>query len=132
MDAELQTRLFERYPTIFAERTLPKTETAMCWGITTGDGWFHLIDGLCARLQWETDHGGAPQVVATQVKEKFGRLCFYRHEASERQLGMIDLASELATRTCDVCGAPGRTVTLGRHPVATRCESHDEASPAHE
>lgn len=123
MEAELQNQLFERYPAIFTERVLPHTETAMCWGITTGNGWYGLIDALCARLQWETDHNDAPQIVATQVKEKFGTLRFYRHEASERQLGMIDLASELSGRICDTCGSPGGPVNLGR-VRAIRCSVH--------
>jgi len=123
MDAGIQMQLFERYPAIFAERALPETETAMCHGINAGNGWFQLIDGLCARLQWETDHNDAPQVVATQVKEKLGTLRFYRRTASERQLGMIDLATELSGRICDVCGAPGGSVSV-RRIVATRCVAH--------
>lgn len=123
MDTELQEQLFQRYPAIFAERTLPDTETAMCRGIEAGNGWFHLIDGLCARLQWETDHNGAPQVVATQVKEKYGTLRFYRHESSEAQSAMIELAVELSGRICDVCGSPGASVNVGRIR-ATRCAAH--------
>lgn len=127
MDAHLQNQLFARYPAIFAERTLPETQTAMCWGITTGNGWFHLIDGLCTRLQWESDHNGAPQVVATQVKEKLGTLRFYCHEASERHASMIELAIELSGRTCDECGAPGTTINVGRLR-ATRCILHSDAA----
>lgn len=127
MKDELQNQLFERYPAIFKERTLPDTETSMCRGIEAGDGWFHLIDGLCARLQWATDHDDAPQVVATQVKEKLGQLRFNGHEASEQQLGMIYLAAELSGRICDVCGNPGGRVTSGRHRVVTRCAMHTEA-----
>lgn len=123
MDAKLQNQLFEQYPAIFAERTLPETQTAMCWGITTGNGWFDLIDALCARLQWETNHTGAPQAVAAQVKEKMGTLRFYVREASERQTGMIDLATELSRRICDVCGGSGTSVTVGR-VRATRCAAH--------
>ena len=124
MDTKLQNQLFERYPAIFAERTLAQSESGMGWGITTGDGWFHLIDSLCACLQWETDHNGAPQVVATQVKEKFGRLRFSTRDASERQSGMVDLASEISGRTCDVCSAMGSAVKTGRRLLATRCEAH--------
>lgn len=123
MDADLQEQLFQRYPAIFAERNLPDAETAMCRGIEAGNGWFHLIDGLCARLQWETDHDGAPQVVATQVKEKYGTLRFYRHESSKGQNAMIELAVELSGRICDVCGAPGASVDVGRIR-ATRCANH--------
>lgn len=127
MKDELQNQLFERYPAIFAECTLPDNETAMCRGIEVGDGWLHLIDALCACLQWTTDHDGAPQVVATQVKGKFGRLRFYRHEASEQQVGMIDLAAELSGRICDVCGNPGDRGIVSRHLQATRCAAHTEA-----
>lgn len=127
MKDELQNQLFECYPAIFTERTLPDTETAMCRGIEVGDGWFDLIDALCARLQWATDHDDAPQVVATQVKEKLGQLRFYRHEASALQLGMIDLAAALSGRICDVCGNRGGKVTISRHLVATRCAAHTEA-----
>lgn len=125
MDATLQAELFDRYPVIFGQRHLPDTETAMCWGITTGDGWFQLIDALCARLQWETDHNGSPQAVATQVKEKFGTLRFRIRETTERQEGMLALATELSGRICDVCGSPGSSVDVGRRR-ATRCGAHAE------
>ena len=123
MDAQLQQQLFERYPAIFAERYLSDTKTAMCWGISTGDGWFQLIDALCARLQWETDNNEAPQAGATQVKEKFGTLRFRIHDATERQDGMLALATELSSRICDICGSPGSTVNVGR-VRATRCATH--------
>lgn len=122
-----QNQLFERYPTIFSEHTLPDTETAMCRGIEVGDGWFELIDALCARLQWATDHFDAPQVVATQVKEKLGQLRFYCHEASERQMGMIELATELSGRICDVCGSPSSIVRI-RRVLASRCAAHSTVS----
>ena len=49
----------------------------MCWGFSCGDGWYLLIDRLCSSLQWDTDTNKYPQVVATQVKEKYGTLRFY-------------------------------------------------------
>lgn len=127
MQEDRQNQLFERYPAIFAERTLTDTETAMCRGIEAGDGWFQLIDALCARLQWATDHVEAPQVVATQVKEKMGTLRFYCHEASERQMGMIELSTEFSGRICDVCGSPSSLVRIGRL-LASRCAAHSTAS----
>lgn len=126
MDADLQAQLFERYPLIFQERGLPMAETAMCWGIATGNGWHHLIDALCAQLQRQTDEGGAPQIVATQVKEKFGTLRFHTREADDRQLAVIDLARELSQRICEVCGAPG-TLRPVAGLQATRCSAHAHA-----
>ena len=123
MDADLQKQLYDRYPLIFQERVLPMAETAMCWGIATGNGWYHLIDGLCAQLQRETDQDGAPQIIATQVKEKFGGLRVYvgtsegKYEAVENA---ISLAEGLSFRTCEKCGEPGSPG--GKGWVKTLCD----------
>lgn len=112
-----------KYPKIFRDRHGSMTETAMCWGFDIGDGWYHLVDALCEELQRETDQGG-PQVVATQVKEKYGGLRFYVDASNDRQSAMIDFAEALSLRTCETCGAPG---TLGESKtgwLATRCEAH--------
>ncbi|MBK6727095.1 MAG: hypothetical protein IPG63_07515 [Xanthomonadales bacterium] len=135
MDADRQQELFERYPLIFQERSSPETESAMDRGIETGNGWFHLIDTLCARLQRETDLDGAPQVIATQIKEKIGGLRFYtRKSSTERQRAMIDLACDLSLRICDACGAPGSLLSVGQRRTnfqpagrVTRCPSHAES-----
>lgn len=132
MDADRQQQLFERYPQIFQERSLPVAESGMGRGIETGNGWFHLIDTLCARLQRETDLDRAPQVIATQIKEKLGGLCFYSSNTNtERQQAMIDLACALSRCICDVCGAPGSLLSLDQRCtnfrpafLATRCPAH--------
>jgi hypothetical protein len=46
MKAELQQKLYEKYPKIFVQKDLPMSQTAMCWGIDCGDGWFWLLDNL--------------------------------------------------------------------------------------
>ena len=95
----------------------------MHWGFTCGDGWYALIDMLCGELQHETDHNGAPQVTARQVKEKFGRLRFYVDQASERQRGMIDLACAVSACICEECGASTGPAYLGDFKSA-RCVAH--------
>jgi len=77
MDKKLQEQLFSKYPKIFAQKDMPMSETCMCWGIECGNGWYNLIDSLCGQLQWNTDQNKYPQVIATQVKEKYGTLRFY-------------------------------------------------------
>lgn len=124
MKAELDALLCERYPLIFAERNLPMTNTCMCWGFACGDGWFDLIDALCERLQFWTDRNHAPQVVARQVKEKWGALCFYpRGSASQKQWGMIWMAEAMSARICDQCGKPGQAVVFDFWHI-TRCAEH--------
>lgn len=51
MKAELQDKLYEKYPKIFGQKDLDMTQTAMCWGISCGDGWYNIIDNLCWELQ---------------------------------------------------------------------------------
>lgn len=50
MRKELDEALCAKYPLIFRDRNAPMIETAMCWGFCTGDGWYNLIDTLCALL----------------------------------------------------------------------------------
>lgn len=55
MTPELDKQLCEKYPKIFAQRNLPMTQTAMCWGFP-GDGWYWLIDNLCELIQSKIDN----------------------------------------------------------------------------
>lgn len=48
MKKELDELLCSKYPEIFGDRHGNVTKTAMCWGFECGDGWFDLIDTLCA------------------------------------------------------------------------------------
>ena len=84
MKKALQNKLFEKYPSIFRQKDLSNQETAMCYGITCGDGWYTLIDEMCGNIKnrMENYNRGKPKeqhlvCEATQVKEKFGGLRFY-------------------------------------------------------
>lgn len=109
MTKELQDKLYEKYPKIFKQKDLPMNETAMCWGITCGDGWYWLIDKLCSNLQFNIDHnahtGKYPQVEAVQVKEKFGGLRFYVDTASSEQHAVINFTESLSGSICENCGS---------------------------
>lgn len=107
----LDQKLITKYPKIFADRYGDLRTTAMCWGFSCDDGWYWLIDELCSLLQWDIDHNRQPQIVASQVKEKYGRLCFYTHSATERQQGMISTIEYLSTVVCELCGRNGATQT---------------------
>lgn len=111
MSPELATRLHARYPLIFTH--LPR--------LSCGNGWFDLIDKLCESLQNMTQNGGR-QVVAYQVKEKFGGLRFYTSTRNEEQEGMIQFAEAFSVRICEVCGNRGKT--YGPTWFRTRCEAH--------
>ena len=131
LSPELETELRTRYPLIFSVEPLAAPDdpdmpaspsTLATWGFECGDGWYELIDALCLNLQHATKDG-APQVVATQVKEKYGALSFCTQGVNDEQDGMIALAETMSARLCDVCGNRGRLIRAGW--VRCRCPEHE-------
>lgn len=127
MKQELDDALCAKYPKIFANRNSPMTETAMCWGFECGEGWYNIIDQLCANIQshinWQEKQGKiVPQVVAEQVKEKFGTLRFYYRGGDDIIDGMVRMAESMSSVTCEECGVPGKCGGTGW--ISTRCENH--------
>lgn len=156
MRKELDEALVAKYPLIFRDRHADPSKTCMYWGFDCGDGWYNIIDALCANIQnhidnrldniertkkWNANVNNpdyewtaiverkerpvpepVEQVVAIQVKEKFGGLRFYYMGGDEYIRGLENMAESMSYRTCEVCGAPG-TSTKGRW-IRTLCEEH--------
>ena len=129
MKQELQDQLYAKYPQIFYQKDLPMTQTCMCWGIDTGDGWYQIIDELCAKIQ---DHvveirktHRKATIQATQVKEKMGGLRFYLNYSDDYIDNLIEEATKKSYKTCDVCGAPGHCAAYRRWWV-TLCKEHSD------
>jgi hypothetical protein len=127
MKEELDRQLCDKYPLIFADRNKSMQETCMCWGFEHGDGWYNIIDSLCANIQnhidWQNRQGEkVPQVVATQVKEKFGTLRFYYNGGDDVIDGMVRMAESWSAVACEECGAPGTQNSQGW--IKTLCETH--------
>ena len=137
MKEEFDKKLCEKYPKIFKNRNGSMQETCMCWGFSHGDGWYDIIDSLCASIQnhinnkryqfremSQEDFDEEHQVVAAQVKEKFGGLRFYVDGGDDWVYGAISMAESMSYRTCEVCGAPGKTRGTGW--VRTTCDQHSK------
>lgn len=172
MSPDKDKLLCDRYPKIFANRYGDMRTTAMCWGFECGDGWFDLLDRLCATIQWHIDQSAKdrerilerqsiyndakagywerffeyykgfdelfvqaqkskihdtidipeeiPQVVATQVKEKFGSLNFYYCGGDDYIYGAVALAENLSLTICEACGKRGE-VNKGGGWISVRC-----------
>jgi hypothetical protein len=74
----------------------------MSFGITCGDGWYDIIDRLCARVELLD-----PDAVLVQVKEKFGGLRFYLNATKNEQVWEeIGKAERSSMETCENCGKP--------------------------
>lgn len=61
------------------------------------------------------------QVVATQVKEKFGTLRFYYNGGDDYIRGLASMAEAMSARTCEGCGAPAKSTNDGW--IKTMCQS---------
>jgi hypothetical protein len=135
MNETLTQDLYLKYPKIL------KSESGIGIYLEVGDGWYDIIDILCSQIQhhidWKNGEGQytkykdsrkegetVPQLVAEQVKEKFGGLRFYAFGGDEKTAGMIELAEALSHRVCEVCGSPGKKTSGGW--IRTLCRRHAE------
>ena len=147
MSPELEQKLIKKYPVIFKDAGKSEMESCMAFGCECNDGWYDIIDSLCEAMTntftTSVDINGvyhvfpAPQIVADQIKEKFGTLRFYYHmeypkeytelydkyladDVNRRKLqewsdryyqffnGIEHYAEILSSRTCEVTGKPGK------------------------
>lgn len=174
MREELDKQLCEKYPKIFKNRHADPRATAMCWGFDHDDGWYNIIDMMCANIQNHIDRTrrdrhdaliynralsraikgdfstydrlgkwqqkcidedlldpepqlkivpeACSQVVASQVKEKFGTLRFYYSGGDEYISGIEAMADSMSAVTCETCGAPGKPRKGGW--IQTLCDTH--------
>ena len=141
MNEKLQSDLVKAYPKIFKDVGGDPKVTCMADGIQCNDGWYDLLDTLCHTMQrWcdgentryitETDKyefvvEGDPeyvQVVAAQVKEKLGELRFYVDGGDATTQGMIQMAENMSSRICELCGSPAKT-SRGSGWLHTTCDA---------
>lgn len=120
MDRNLESKLYQKYPDIFPP------DTWHFW-FEHGDGWFSLIDTLCLQIQNYIERNlnnniRIDQVVALQVKEKFGGLRFYYTGGDEVIDHMVLLAEAMSFNICELCGSPATPRESDRGWVHTFCD----------
>ncbi len=113
MKQELEQKLYDDFPRIFENKI----------GLQCEDGWFQLIHDTCEKLQREYEFSDAEQVVAGQIKEKFGTLRFYFLGGSRRCHDIVNDAERISSATCEKCGVMPAYLT-GNHWLRTLCEEH--------
>jgi len=110
----------ERFPKMFAEPY---------GGFACGEGWWPILEALCGQIQhhidWKNKQGNVVhQVTVAQIKEKFGGLRFYYSGGDDAIDGMVRMAESWAARSCEDCGAPGKSRDSGW--IKTRCDHHED------
>lgn len=69
MNPKLEKQLYEKYPKIFRQKDLPMSQTCMCWGIDTCEGWYWLIDNLCGSIQGYIDANNHKVAKKIEIKD---------------------------------------------------------------
>lgn len=122
--------LREKYPAIFSKKC----------EISVGEGWIPTLDRMCNLIQRHkdmNDHMGYTQVVAVQVKQKYGGLRFYYNSEPQVHLndntrwsdwrswvdGVISMTEAMCRITCENCGAPGKGRVSGGYYYVS-CDKH--------
>jgi hypothetical protein len=138
MEARLDGYLVEKYPKIFINRYSSIKYSAMGFGFEHDDGWFWLLDQLCSSIQCYIDNQNEyqkeeslkiSQVVADQVKEKFGLLNFYYSGGDDTIYGMVRLTENMSGSICERCGTTdhvGKTISGWIYTICKNCYDKDE------
>lgn len=142
MKKELEDKLYSKYPKIFKEKDLSIKESCMPWGITCGDGWYNILDITLNYLSCYSEQGY--DIIAEQVKQKFGSLRFYyrvdTEKCNEDEKTIKDTLSRietivhyllyLSTKTCEKCGSMNNVTQVGDYVVSLceKCRAEREGS----
>jgi hypothetical protein len=120
MNEELELELKKKYPKTLALLNSEGREPICMFGIECGDGWYKIIDEACAKLEALEDE----EVVAAQIKEKFGSMRFYVNGGSDEAFAIVREAEDASERTCETCGEPGQGRGTGWYYTA--CDACEE------
>lgn len=123
MKKEIEIELVKKYPKILRDHGGDPMQTCMAWGIETDDGWYELLDKCMEKLQYFCDlctkNGNPIQVVAHQIKEKYGTLSFYYGGEGGTKIDwdiIDDIISETercSAQTCEESGKHGYICSKG-------------------
>lgn len=106
MTNELQNNLVKKHPEFFDY--LKSYEGPMMpiqFGFECGDGWYWLISNLMDTIYSYCKNNKKEIPTITQIKEKYGELCFYYNGGDELIDGMVWFAENLSLTICETCGS---------------------------
>lgn len=115
MKEELDKKLVEDFPNLYADRHASMQVTCMCWGFP-GDGWYKLIYDLSKKLEFMIlllPEDQRKEMRASQVKEKFGGLRFYMTLYNKEFEAVISEAAKKSFTICESCGKKGQLIKAG-------------------
>lgn len=122
MKAELQNELVRKYPKFF--EYLKKHDGPIIpiqFGFECGDGWYWLLDNLMNSIYNYCENNKKEVPGITQIKEKYGYLCFYYFGGDNLIDGMVWFAEHLSSHICEECGSTDAETFEHHGWYYTRC-----------
>jgi hypothetical protein len=118
MTPELEEKLYEDFPSLFANRE--QAGSCMVYGCEHGDGWHGIIRSACRAISFHEANASRSDFRFSQVKEKWGILRIYHSGGDEFCAGVIAMAEAVSSVTCERRGNPGKSTGGGW--ISTLCE----------
>lgn len=89
------------------------------FGVEVGKGWWPLVEPIYNRIH-ELNNQGA-NIEISQIKERFGMLCIYVHNAPGEIIDMIREAEAKSVNICERCGKPASRIKSKSSWIYTLC-----------
>lgn len=99
-------RIKREYPLCFAKNESREIQDPYC-GFGCPEGWFPLVEALCAQIHWYTESKPEAKIAIAQVKSKFGSLRFYYDGGDDYIRGMVSFAEALSSKVSEDSGKWG-------------------------
>ena len=154
MKTELQKKLLETYPQFFqtkqkiyiGEKSMKEELQELVnqkemvlpiqFGFECGDGWYMLLNELMGNIanhienknRYAKEGDTKLSINITQIKEKFGGLCFYYNGGDDYIDGMVTMAESLSYKICETCGTT-KNIGYTTGWITTLCEDCWQSNP---
>lgn len=124
MTDEHSNELYNIGKILYKEKDWPMDKTCMCWGFECPDTWFSLLKELTIKLEdINNQYKNDLEIIAHQVKTKFGSLRFYYdivYKSEDIQIDISNLvdnyineAEEKSWNICCKCNEPATLTSIG-------------------
>ena len=109
-------------------RAINGDKAGLVWYYTYGnepnEQTYKSVENAIEQKRFQTVPNKVVQVIADQIKEKFGTLRFYYSGGDDFIRGIVSMAESMSSVTCEECGNLGECSSGGW--IRTLCKTHRE------
>jgi peptidyl-tRNA hydrolase len=109
-------------------RAINGDKAGLVWYYTYGnepnEQTYKSVENAIEQKRFQAVPNKVVQVIADQIKEKFGELRFYYSGGDDFIRGVVSMAESMSSVTCEECGNLGERSSGGW--IRTLCKTHRE------